>query len=494
MSEHNRAIRFFDSFIEWGIICLIIFTPVAFSTVEIWSETVMELIVFLLALVWFLKIYIQGKISIIETPINILILTFLCLVVFQLIPLPDFFVDLISPNTKKVIDFYTPNIPGSLNFKRISLNPWETRGELLKLLTYVMIYFLVANNFKGKDRKNKLILCIIIIGFIEASYGIIQYVSGEKMIFRLRRMNYAKDRLISTFPSADHFSAYIKMCIFLSISYLIYFFDKVNRNRGFEFRRRRKGSKRGKRTLNSLREARDFISSEKNWEKKIMLIFAIIIMIVALIFTKSRGGILSFLVSIIFLGIIFFLRGSLKKHLWTISLIIIITLIFGFWIGFTPVFDRYLNFSMKEELEEGRFSIWKSTYNIFKDYPILGTGFGSFVYVFPSYSLRSNQLEVNHAHNDWLELLSDTGILGLLTMGSGVFYLSIFSLRNVLKTKSDSQIWIFLGGYTAILSIVIHSFVDFNLRTSANAFLVAVIIGMLASFSETTSEKVIEKR
>ena len=135
MSERNRVIRFCDYFIEWGIIFLIIFTPLAFSTVEILSESIMEIIVFLAALVWFLKIYIQGKIFIVETPINLLIIIFLCLVIFQLIPFPDFLVNIISPNTNKIIDFYTSGVSGLISFKRISLNPWATKGEFIKLLT-----------------------------------------------------------------------------------------------------------------------------------------------------------------------------------------------------------------------------------------------------------------------------------------------------------------------------------------------------------------------
>jgi len=494
MLDSNRVINFCDFFIEWSIICLIIFTPIAFSTVEIWSETVMEVVVFLAALVWFLKIYIQGKIFIVETQINFLIIIFLCLITFQLVPFPDFLVNIISPNTKKIIDFYTFGISSSINFKRISLSPWATKGELLKLLTYAMIYFLVANNFKGRDKKNRLIVCIIIVGFIEAFYGIIQYVSGEKMIFRFTKMYYSTERLIGTFPNPDHFSAFITICVFISIGYLIYFFDNGNISKKTEYWEKDRNSLRRKNSLIFLKRAQDFIFIGKNWHKKILLMFNIIIMITALIFTKSRGGILSFFLSFILLVILIFFKGSLKSHLWTLSIVIILTLIFGFWIGFTPVFDRYLDVSFKKEVEEGRLSIWKSTYYIFKDYPILGTGFGSFPDVYPSYSLRSNQAEINHAHNDWLELLSDTGILGLAIIVSGVFYLTVFSFGEVLKVESDGQIWIFFGGYTAIISIIIHSFVDFNLKTSANAFLVAVVIGILVSFPKLHHEKVIGKR
>jgi len=493
MFESTKVINLFDLLIEGGIICLIIFTPLAFSTVEIWSEAIMEIVIFLVTLVWLLKVYVEGKIFIVETPINLIIITFICLVAFQLIPIPDSLVNIISPNTKKVIDFYTSGISDTVNFKTISIYPWATRGELVKLFTYAMTYFLVANNFNGRRKKNKLFLCIIIIGFVESFYGIIQYVSGEKMIFQLSKMYHVKERLISTFPSADHFSAYIKMCIFLSIGYLIYFFDKKSKN-GFGFEETDSREKRKRKKLNFIGWGKKFISSGRDLEKKIMLIFLITIMIVALIFTKSRGGILSFIVSFIFMGILIFLRGSLKKHLWALFLIIIITLIFGSWIGLTPVLDRYFNVSLEVELEEGRLSIWKSTYEIFKHYPVLGTGFGSFVYIFPSYSLRSGQAWVNHAHNDWLELLSDTGILGFVIIVSGTFYLIIFSLMKMLKREGDSQIWIFLGGYTSILSMILHSFIDFNLRTSANAFLVVVIIGILTSLSEGLHEKVREKR
>ena len=495
----QRQVTVFDVLIEYGIIILLFFTPVAFGTIEFWSVTVMEIGVFILTLIWILKMFIQKKVSIVESPINLVIILFLILVTFQLMPFPDPLISLISPNTKRVFDFYTSDFSNLLNLKTFSLNPWVTRGELLKLLTYGMVYFLVASNFNGKKKKNKLILSIMIIGFIEAFYGIIQYVGGDRMIFHFTLLHHEKGRLISTFPNPDHFSAFIKMCIFLSLGYLIYFFDKENVNKNFEFYEGDKLSKRGKkkrwkRILNILREIRNFAFYDRNGGKSLLLASFLIVMIVALIFTKSRTGILSFLVCFVFFGLLTLLRGSLKRHLWILSLILIITLAFGSWIGLASVFDRYFNFSLKEDLEEGRLSIWKSTYNIFKDYPVLGTGFGSFVYIFPSYSLRSNQAWVNHAHNDWLELLSDTGIIGFLIIFSGAFYLNILCLKKVLKIKNYSQIWIFLGGYTSILSIIIHSFADFNLRSSANAFLVAVIIGLLVSFAAEPYEKIRDKR
>ena len=110
------------------------------------------------------------------------IISFICLVAFQLIPFPDFLINIISPNTKKIIDIYTSNISEAFKFKTISLNPWVTKGALVNLLTYAMTYFLVANNFNGKGRKNRLILSIVTVGSVEAFYGIIQYVSGEKLI------------------------------------------------------------------------------------------------------------------------------------------------------------------------------------------------------------------------------------------------------------------------------------------------------------------------
>src|SRR3989338_8916718 len=299
MAEHKKVLSFLDSSIEWGIICLIFFTPIAFSTVEVWSEAVMEIGVFLVAFIWFLKIYLQGKVFMVDNPINLVIVSFICLVAFQLIPFPDFLINIISPNTKRILDFYTSGIFGTFNFKTISLNPWATKGELVKLLTYAIVYFLVANNFNGRGRKNRLILSIIIVGSIEAFYGIIQYVSGEKMIFKFSKMFHATDRLISTFPSADHFSAYIKMCIFISMGYLIYISEKGNNNKSYEFDRAKR--KRGKRRTDSFIIKNFIMSSEKDFEKKIIIIFAIVIMIVSLIFTKSRGGILSFFLSSLFM-------------------------------------------------------------------------------------------------------------------------------------------------------------------------------------------------
>jgi tetratricopeptide (TPR) repeat protein len=196
----------------------------------------------------------------------------------------------------------------------------------------------------------------------------------------------------------------------------------------------------------------------------------------------SRGGMFSLIAALLFMAGLTLTRRSIKKKGWVLSAVVIFIVLTIAWLGATPVVERIL--SIKAEIASryfgGRLPIWQGTLEIIKDYPIFGTGLGTFNYIFPKY--QPAQIITRHytyAHSDFLELLSETGIVGLL-LSSFFFLLSLVYLFKRFNVRHDPwAVGISIGLFGSLVSIFIHSSTDFNLHIPANAILLTLILAII---------------
>ena len=143
-----------DKIIEKGIIFLIVFTPFAFGTVHTWSITIMELIVLSLTLIWIIKLIV--KFQLVKTPLNLPLIIFLFLIVFQIIPLPNSIIKILS-NTYALHKTYSEY----LIWSSLSIYTYATKIEIFKFLAYICMFFLVLNNIKEKRQIEHITITII---------------------------------------------------------------------------------------------------------------------------------------------------------------------------------------------------------------------------------------------------------------------------------------------------------------------------------------------
>jgi O-antigen ligase len=115
---------------------------------------------------------------------------------------------------------------------------------------------------------------------------------------------------------------------------------------------------------------------------------------------------------------------------------------------------------------------------VFGDFPVAGTGLGTFADVYPAYETVPLEGRLLHAHNDYLENLSDLGLAGFALLLGTVLFLTVdgflvWSKRRQLQIKSLG-----MGGFVAVAAILVHSLTDFNLHIPANTLLFAVVLGL----------------
>lgn len=147
-------------------------------------------------------------------------------------------------------------------------------------------------------------------------------------------------------------------------------------------------------------------------------------------------------------------------------------------IGTGMIAERMKTVSNLSELFYGRSEVVKDSRKIIQDFPVFGTGLGTFLDIFQKYKTFKREKHYSYAHNEPLQLIVETGILGFLL----IFVFLFRYLKNILalwfKQKSPFAIYITLGVFIGVFSVSIHSFFDFHFHTPAVTLLFFVVLAM----------------
>ena len=174
-----------ERIVFWGICVLLVFAPLAFGAVHVWAYTVIEVGVFSLCILFMLDklLFSNGNtVEWVKTPVNGFLLLILIVIGFQLVPLPENILAVISPKTvaDKIDTFDILKKAGHEMPSNYSLayyqHPVIVQG--LKLFAYIAMFLLVLNSVRSKRQMDILIYILIGVGIFEAMYAVHQVFSG----------------------------------------------------------------------------------------------------------------------------------------------------------------------------------------------------------------------------------------------------------------------------------------------------------------------------
>ena len=163
------------------------------------------------------------------------------------------------------------------------------------------------------------------------------------------------------------------------------------------------------------------------------------------------------------------------------------------WLGAGKAIERFSTLHSGDVTLSRRATMVRGAAHMFFDHPIAGTGVGSLVAVYPRYETLYDGKVVDHVHNDYMELLAETGILGALC---GLVFLWILfrEARSCFAAEQGHfSRAIHAGAITAVCGLLLHSLVDFNLHIPSNALLF-LLQAHLATTTPLPSEGAITRR
>jgi O-antigen ligase len=210
--------------------------------------------------------------------------------------------------------------------------------------------------------------------------------------------------------------------------------------------------------------------------QRALVAFCAILTASTIFLSGSRGGMVAFSLEIVlFAALTLVQRRNPRVAIGLVTLCVLV-LAFLVFLGKGQVLGRLGDLGPGIRLE-----ITKDCLRMFSHRPMWGWGLGTFPTVYPGYRSFYTNLFINEAHNDYAQLLVETGVLGFSLM----LWFLISLYRHGLPT---SRCWEFkwdaalsLAALLGCTGILFHSFVDFNLQIPANAALFYVLCALAAS-------------
>lgn len=336
--------------------------------------------------------------------------------------------------------------PQALGWQPAALVPYLTEQAWLATLPPLAAFIAAV----GMTSRQLQIIVRILLGMalFQAVLGLLQYGNGADSLFRLGNQDMGRSAS-GTYINRNHLAGLLEMLLPLALALLT---AALNQSPP-------RSDGRQRLNVRALNRA---------------LLYGLItaVLLLGLIFTQSRTGLLIALFGILLSALLYArrLRGAGVSGWIGISALLGLGL--ALLVGLAPVLDR---FTYEDPLQDNRWSIYQQTWQATATFFPLGSGSGTFPEIFQKYQPADIVYYVNHAHNDYLETALETGLPGILLM---LFLLGAYLWRwpQVWQGERNSSFnTLQIGAGIGIGLLLLHSLVDFNLHIPANALVFAVL-------------------
>jgi len=312
-------------------------------------------------------------------------------------------------------------------------DPFLTRTMLLKLGAYLLALFLVAQAFRARKDLQKLAWFVMVFCFAVSLLGIIQHFTSGSEIYWLSDLKIEGDPF-GPYVNRNHFAGFVELTLPIGLALMA--FHGVRR---------------------------DLVP---------LATLLTIVPISALVLSASRAGIIGFGLEV---GILVLLARS--RHVWqgrraTVAAIVALAaLALIAWVGTGRAVAKFSTLSVHDVSLSRRVSMFRGAAHIFFDHPIKGCGLGTLVDVFPGYENAYDGRVVDHAHDDYIEALAETGLLGGLCGVAFLWALWREGRKSFQAEQGRFSRGLHAGAIMAVCGLLLHSFADFNLQIPSNALL-----------------------
>jgi|CXWL01.1.fsa_nt_gi O-antigen ligase len=450
----------FDRASFWLLLALIVLAPVPLGSNRPWAWSMLEIGVFAAGLLWLAgwarRESSPGSAARAAWPAFALLALWLLYLMLQWMPLPPELVRALSPGAAEM-HAATDYLRGDGRHITLSLDPHASFVFWLKHCAYALGFALTLLLVRGRTRLAWLCGAIVAGGLIQAFYGSFMHLARINVEVLGMPIPHAS-QASGSFVNRNHLAGLLEMSLAVGIGLMVAQLDDRPRRSWSQF----------------LQDTATLLLSGRA-----MLRLVLVIMVVALVMTRSRMGNTAFFASLLVAGV---LALVLSRHaprgtvILIASLILVDIALIGTWFGVEKTVQRITETTVQNVEERVDPSIY--AVKIFDDYPLFGTGGGTFYTAFTRYRGQDIPDYFDHVHNDYVQYLTDTGAIGTALLGLLVLASFIAAVVAQARRRDPFTRGIAFGAVMGILAIGIHSTVDFNLQIPANAFLFFILLAL----------------
>jgi len=449
-----------EQIIEKGLTFLIVFPVLTFGAVQTWSASAVEIAAFIIGAAGFL-LYppFQAAGRAVPRSVRWLLLLFLVVIVLSLLPLPDTLLSFIAPGTAAL--YRSMDDGGAGSWHSLSMTPYETISVLWLVFACAAVFRTVAVHAVDRERVFGILRTVMLTGTCLAVYAVVQKLLWTGKIYWFFPIPETA-RPFGTFINRNHGAAYLGMAAAVGIAMWLYEMVKFEQQTQAP-------------ALSLRTRAYAFLNSDRLKTMSLGLVSALVCA-GGLFLSLSRGAMLSFAGAAVFFLLIARSRRSLRRKARFIAFISLLLFLLIVAAGWSVIAGRLETMTHEKIM---RLDVWADSFQIFRESPVAGTGLGTFIRRYPAHQSGYGSIVFEHAENEYIELLVETGVVGFLAAISAAILFGGAMYRRWRERKNSFVVIMGAGLMTAMVMPLLHSFVDFHLLVPAIAMLFSIIAGLL---------------
>lgn len=410
--------KVFDQIILWLFVGMFVLMPVSYGGTLVWSYSVTEVLTAVALLLWGGRLWLNHSHRFFSTPAVWGVLLILAYGFFEYIKSPI---------------------------------EYSARRDTLQLLLYVCLFFLFVNNLKHRKYARIFAFAVISVGTMISIYAVAQFMTGSTSILGVEQPDVYAHRASGTYICPNHLAGFLEMTLPLALALTL--------------------------------------AGRLEQYQKILLGFASLVLLAGIAVTVSRAGYVASLCGVALILVTLF--NSHKYRIPALAAAALLIVVAAWFLLSKPHAEtRFSELMTTTQLDEGRGAIYKSSLEMASKTSLFGRGSGTYASQIHSYLTDKTQDDPYFAHSDYLQLWIEWGLVGVALLAALLIVsgFDVFKIWQYVQRKGESfnpqdstRSALFLGVTGAVLAILIHSAVDFNMHIPANAMLAVVLFAFLLS-------------
>jgi O-antigen ligase len=431
--------------------------PMIFAAVQpwVWSLYSLSMIAAFLIFLW------QDRIRISLVPrisANLTLVLFFSVTLFLCLPLPDFIISYLNPTRFQTLTTARVLLDSPLAWQTLSYAPMVALAWWVFLISLYIFFVTVRSLCADAGILKRVVYVMLGVALMESIYGLIQALVPTLGVLWIDYVKAYMGDARGTFINRNHFAGFIEMVWPLALGFTL---AQGGWGQGYTLKK---------------------ILASERLNRQALLALGIVVLLLALLFSRSRAGIAGALIG--FLTFILLTRSErrgMSRYTWLmLAGIAGMLIIYSMAIGIGPITERFLSLSDGDS----RLDFWRDSLPIIKDHP-LGIGLRNYDNVIPVYNvsmLADKRLE--YAHNDYLQLLIEAGWIGFIAVLTGFLIFmgkSAYRIKHMNPHRNPMRYFLAIGAFSGLVSLAFHSLFDFNLQIPANCVYFVTLMAILCA-------------